>query len=390
MATERLDKGHLLEAARELAQVAGLSADRIEADRRLPPILTGAMADAGLFRMLVPRDLGGAEMDLADFLEVVGVFAAVDASTAWCVNQNNVFATNAARMPTATAREIWSDRRAVISNGPPTPGTVAVAVPGGYRVTGTWNFSSGMPHATWVAALSPLQDGGEEKERPAVDYERGIVLLIPKAQVEKVDVWHVSGLRGTGSLSFTATDLFVPEERSYRVDAEPLCDGPLYRIPTVLLFAAGFGTVALGNARAALDAAIEIARSKTPVMRTSVLMHASTTQRQIGEAEAAWASAKAYLSEAAGALWEGGRGGSGPAPEDRIRTRLAGTHAIRTGAEVVRTAYDIAGSDGIFAGNPIQRRLLDAQVITQQVQGRMTHYDTAGAYYLGLGPTTLF
>ncbi len=389
MVKELKDTERYLDAARTLAETAASEADRIDAERRLPPELAGAMADAGLFRLLVPRALGGAEMDLADFLGVVDAFAAVDASTAWCVNQNNVFGTNAARMPPATAREIWSDPRAVISNGPPVPSTRAVPVPGGYTVTGTWNFSSGMPHATWVAALSPL-GGAQELDRPAVDYERGIVLLIPKDQVEAVDAWHVSGLRGTGSLSFSARDLFVPQERSYRVDAPAACGGALYRIPTVLLFAAGFATVALGNARAALDAAIAIARTKTPVMRTSELMHASTTQRQIGEAHAAWASARAFLEEAARALWEGASEADGPSQEERIGVRLAGTHGIRTGAQVVRAAYDIAGSDGIFAGNPVQRRLLDAQVITQQVQGRMTHYDTAGAFYLGLEPTTLF
>ena len=384
-----MDTEHYLTAAQAAAEIAAEDADLIDADRRLTPRLAEMMADAGLFKLLVPRRFGGSELDFREFLRVVAIFAAVDASTAWCVNQNNVFATNAARMAPETAREIWSDPRGVISNGPPNPSTRAIPVPGGYRVTGHWNFSSGMPHATWVAALSPLGEPGE-RDRPAVDYERGIILLVPKDQVETVDAWQVTGLRGTGSFSFEATDLFVPEERSYRVDAPPHCDGPLYRIPTVLLFAAGFATVALGNARSALDAAVSVARVKTPVMRTSELMHASTTQRQIGEAEANWASARAFLSEAVNELWEGAGRSDGPTADERIRLRLAGTHGIRTGASVTRTAYDIVGSDGIFAKSPVQRRLLDAQVITQQVQGRMTHYDTVGAHYLGLEPTTLF
>ena len=378
-----------LDIAREMARRAAEAADRIDDERRLPPDLAADMADKGLFRLLVPHSLGGHELDFLDYLAIVDVFARADGSTAWCVNQNNVFATDAVRMPVETAREIWADPGAVISNGPHTPSTVAVPTQGGYRVTGRWNFSSGIRHANWVAALAPLERLDEGRQQSA-DHDREVLLLVPRDQVEVLDVWQVNGLRGTGSFSFQAEDLFVPSSRSYGADDAPSESGPLYVVPKVLMFSSGFATVALGVARSALDAAIDIAGEKIPVKRTSVLRDTSTTQRQVGEAEALWRSARAFLMEAAGALWESAVDRGALTPEERIRLRLAGTHGIRTAARVVAVAYDVAGSGGIFKSNPVQRRLQDVQAITQQVQGRMTHYDTAGAFYMGLDPKSSY
>ena len=372
-----------------MAKRAAESADRIDAERRLPPELAADMADEGLFRLLVPRSVGGAEMDFPEYLRVVETFALADGSVAWCVNQNNVFATDAVRMPAGTAQEVWNDPRAVISNGPPTPSTRAVPVDGGYRVTGRWNFSSGIRHSKWVAALSPVARTDEDGQQGSHS-TREIVFLMPKDQVELLDVWQVNGLRGTGSFSFQAADLFVPASRAYGPDDPSREPGALYLVPKVLMFATGFGTVALGVARSALDAAIDIAGKKVPVKRTSVLRDTSTTQRQIGEAEAGWRSARAFLQEAVSVLWDSACTDGAVAEEERIRLRLAATHAIRESARVAAVAYDVVGSSGIFAGNPVQRRLQDAQVITQQVQGRMDHYDLAGAFYLGLDPRSTY
>ena len=146
--------------------------------------------------MLLPRSLGGAEMEHPDFLKIVRVFAEVDASVAWCVNQNNVFSTNAVRVPEETATEIWTVQRNVVTNGPPVSGSRADVVEGGYRLSGRWNFSSGIPHATWVAALAPVYHPGHDESSETR------TLLLPKHQVKMLDIWQVGGLRGTGSLSF--------------------------------------------------------------------------------------------------------------------------------------------------------------------------------------------
>ena len=285
MAIAQHNIGYYLEAARALATRVAAAADRIDREREIPSELAGELAEKGFFRLLVPGSLGGAELDFLDYLQIVQVFGEADGSVAWCINQNNVFATNSVRMPEQTAREIWSDRQAVVSNGPPISSATAVTVDGGYRLTGRWNFSSGIRHATWVAALTPVSHPDRD-ENAVTDRDSVRTLLIPKQDVNLVDVWQVGGLRGTGSFSFEADDLFVPSSRTYGPSDEPREDGALYVIPTGLMFGSGFATVALGVARASLDAAIDLAGRKTPVSGRGMLRDEATTQRQIGQAEA--------------------------------------------------------------------------------------------------------
>ena len=387
MTVARRSISSYLEAARELATRVAAEADRIERERKIQPEIAHEIADKGLFRLLVPRSLGGAELDYLEYLQIIQVFAEADASTAWCVNQNNVFATNSARMPEQTSREIWSDGRAVVANGPPTSSSEAVSVDGGYRLTGRWNFSSGIRHATWVAALVPISYP-DQGDYASTDRKEVRTLLMPKDDVRLVDVWQVNGLRGTGSFSFEADDLFVPGYRSYGPADGPREDGALYVLPTGLLFPSGFATVALGVARASLDAAIDLAGTKAE--DREMLRDKPTTQRQIGTAEAIWRSAQAFLYESASSVWESACENHSLATEERIRLRLASTHAIRMAAEVVDIAYNVCGSSSIFASNPIQRRFQDVHVITQQVQGRLAHYDTAGQFFLGLKPEGTF
>ncbi len=116
----------------------------------------------------------------------------------------------------------------------------------------------------------------------------------------------------------------------------------------------------------------------------------SATQRMVGEAEAIWGAAKAYLREAAADVWEEASRHRDLTDEARIRLRLAGTHGIRCASQVVDIAYALGGAGSIFADNPVQRRFRDVHTITQQIQGRLSHYDTAGQFFLGLEPNGLF
>ena len=383
-ATTDIDMDQYLETAHDLADLVRTATDRIEAERRIPPDISNEIADRGFFRLLLPKSLGGAEMEHPDFLKIVRVFAEADASVAWCINQNNVFSTNAVRVSAETAREIWTVQRNVVTNGPPVPGTRADVVDGGYRLSGRWNFSSGIPHATWVAALAPVFHPGQEEPSETR------TLLLPKKQVKMLDIWQVGGLRGTGSLSFEADDVFVPAAHSYPTTAKSSESGPIYVLPTTMMFCSGFATVALGTARAGLDAAIELSKSKTQHFQQAKMSDLSTTQRMVGQAEAIWNSARAFLNEASLAMWAGAKANHSLTMEERINVRLSSTHAIRQAAEVVDIAYALCGSSAIFAVNPIQRRFQDVHTITQQVQGRLTHYDTAGQFFLGLEPGGIF
>ncbi|ETX01660.1 MAG: hypothetical protein ETSY1_06470 [Candidatus Entotheonella factor] len=389
MSTVQCDIGYYLDTAHDLADRISAHTDRIDNERQLPPEITDEMADKGLFRLLIPPSLGGAQLDHPDFLKIVEIFAEVDASAAWCVNQNNVFAINSTRMDKETAHKLYQDPRLVITNGPPTSASQAVPAEGGYRLSGRWSFSSGIPHATWVAALTPVRHPGDAP-RPLSDRSTSRIFLVPKEDVRMIDTWDVVGLRGTGSFSFEIDDLFVPDAHTFDPATKPNADGPVYCIPPMLLFAAGFATVALSTARAALTASVELAKTKVEMLSDHALREMSATQRMVGEAEAMWGAAKAYLREAVLAVWESACKDRCLSDEDRIRLRLAGTHGIRCASQVVDSAYALGGAGSIFASSPVQRRFRDVHTITQQIQGRLSHYDTAGQFFLGLEPEGLF
>ena len=252
-----------LDAARKLAPMIQSCADQIEADRELPQPLFEALADAGLFQLALPRTLGGAELDLPTYVQVLEEIGKADASTGWVVNQCAIFATYAARMPRDIARLIWIDTpRSIVANTP-IPTAKAVVVPDGYRVTGRQGFSSGCRHAAWLAARAHIFENGQPRLKDGQPEER--YLFVPAAEAELLDTWHVRGMRGTGTHDFAVSDVFVPAERTVLQAGAPLLEtGPLYEIPRSLLFASGDAAVALGLARSCLAAFFELAGAKTP------------------------------------------------------------------------------------------------------------------------------
>src|SRR5690348_877147 len=140
-----------VERARELGPELAAAADEIERRRELPEPIVEALIDGGLFRLLLPRALGGAELPPAAYVQVIEEVAKHDASTAWCLGQANGCAMTAALLDPEVAREIFAGRRGIVAWGPPGPAE-AQEVAGGCRLTGTWSFASGSHHATWLGA----------------------------------------------------------------------------------------------------------------------------------------------------------------------------------------------------------------------------------------------
>jgi alkylation response protein AidB-like acyl-CoA dehydrogenase len=371
-----------LEAAQKLAPLIRSSADETDAARELPRPLFEALADAGLFHLAVPRSIGGAEIDLPSYVEVIEEIGKADASTGWAVNQGAIYATYSARMPRDVARAIWIDTpRSVVANTP-APTAKAVVVPGGYRVTGRQGFSTGCRHASWVAAHAQVIENGRvrlEGDQPEMRY-----FFVPVAEAELLDTWHVRGMRGTGTHHFAVHDVFVPAERTVLSATAPTLEpGPLYKIPRTLAFASGDAAVALGMARSCLDTFAELAGSKTPRAMQALLRDQSMIQVNVGQAEAALRSGRAFLMETVRDIWSEATVGS-VTLERRAVLRLATTHGIRLAAQVIDTVYNAAGATAAYEGNLIQRHFQDIHVITQHLQGRMAHYELVGRHWLGL------
>jgi alkylation response protein AidB-like acyl-CoA dehydrogenase len=385
------DAGSPLERVHRLAPRIAASADDIERGRRLPAPLVAALHEAGMFRLLLPRALDGAELDPATFVQVTEAIGRIDASTAWVICQTSGCSMVAAYLIPAVAREIFGgDPCGVLAWGPPTTSR-AIAVDGGYRLSGTFNFASGGRHATWLGGLAPIVEAdGTPRQRDGVTERR--TLLFPAAGATMQDVWHVLGLRGTGSDSFTVSDLFVPHEHTVARDdpAERRYQAPLYCFPQGSLYASGFAGVAMGIARSLLDDLLALARDKTPRGYSRTLRESAVTQSQVAQAEARLGAARVYLLSSLQEIWrEVGRAGA-LGLDQRVTIRLAASHAIQQAREVADFAYHAAGGTAVFARNAFERRFRDIHTVSQQLQGRDDHFETVGKHLLGLEPDTTF
>jgi alkylation response protein AidB-like acyl-CoA dehydrogenase len=373
----------VLETARKLQPMIRAAADDIEVARELPRPLFETLADAGLFHLAVPRAIGGAELDLPTYVQVIEELGKADASTAWIVNQGAIFATYAARMPRDVARAIWMDTpRSVVANTPAATAQ-AVVVPGGYRVTGRQGYSTGCRHAAWIAPHAQVIDNGQVRLDGGQPETRYLFVRVDEAEL--LDTWHVRGMRGTGTHHFAVRDVFVPAERSVLSATAPLLEtGPLYRVPRTLCFASGDAAVALGMARTCLETFFELAGAKTPRAMAALLRDQAMVQAQVGQAEAAVRAGRAFLMETVNDLWSTVAAGGVLTLDQRATLRLASTHGIRLAAQVIDTVYNAAGVTAAYDGHLLQRHFQDIHVITQHLQSRLSHYELVGRHWLGL------
>jgi alkylation response protein AidB-like acyl-CoA dehydrogenase len=381
------DAGPWLERVAGLASLIEAAAPAAERERRLPDPVVAALHGAGLLRLLLPRDFGGAEVSPPAFLRVIEALARLDASTAWCVCQGNGCAMTAAYLAPHVADAIWGrDPRALVAWGPGK--TRAEVVDGGYSVTASCAFASGGRHATWFGAHCPVVErDGTPRRRPDGSPEVRTVLF-PAGLAPMTDIWDVIGLRGTGSDAYAVDGLFVREDHTtVREAAEFLrCRGPLYLFPQMALYAIGFSATALGIARAFVDAFLALARDKRPRLAATVLRDNAAVQDEVARGEARLSAARALLVTETERVWAEVLASGELTVAQRMRIRLAGTHGIHEAKTVVDVLYDTAGTTAIFASSPFERRFRDMHTVVQQLQGRKSHFQTVGAWLLGHPP----
>ena len=374
-----------IQRARELGPELDAAAEEIERRRELPEPIVEALIERGLFRLLLPRSLGGAELPPAVYVQVIEEVAKHDASTAWCLGQGTGCTMTAAFLDPEVAQEIFGPKRGIVAWGPPGPAE-ARTVSGGYRLTGTWNFASGSHHATWLGAhVAILAEDGTPRLRP----DGGSIirtLLFPKASARFTDIWHVIGLRGTGSDSYMVTDLFVPEKYTVLRTAEPRPrqSGLLYSFSSSNMYSSGFAGVALGIARSTLEAFVELARDKIPRGAKRTLRDNNVIQSQVARSEARLSAARAFLLGSLEEIWRDVAQSGRLTLDHNTTIRLASTWAIHQAREIVDTAYHAAGATAIFESNPFERRFRDVHTVVQQYQGRQAHFETVGQVLLGL------
>lgn len=376
----------LLTAAASLSPSLRGARDATEAARRLSPSAVEALADAGLFRMLVPAAIGGGEVAPVTMIRAIEAVARADAAAGWCVMVGATSGMMSAYLDESVAREVYGDPRAVTS-GVFAPMGKAVDEGDAYRVSGRWSFASGVEHASYRMGGVVVMSG----DAPVAGAEPMITHVLLRAdQTEVIDTWTVNGLRGTGSHDLSAEGARVPKRLcASLVTDRPRHEGVLYRFPIFGLLAMGIAAVAIAVARESIQDFVSLATAKRPAWSKKSLAHRELVQAHVAEAEGLCRSARAFLFEATEEVTQLAAARGAVGLEERALLRLAATQATRSSARVVDLMYEASGGSAVYAANPIGRHFRDIHVATQHVMVAEPTLVAVGRAFLGLGAEML-
>lgn len=384
-AEERLTGEEILARAKALAPVLRERSEEIEKNRHLPADVVELLRGTGVFRMAVPKSWGGPELDSVVQTEVIEALAYGDASAAWCAMIGMDTPLYASYLDESVARELFTDPDAVTA-GLILPLGRAERVAGGYRVTGHWQFGSGITHADWVVAGCFVHVDGVPEASPSGEPMHWRVMLAPRAQFDVIDTWHTTGLAGSGSRDYKAHDLFVPEERSFSL-GQPRRTGPLHATDSILRNMPG---VPLGLARAALDYVRDMAKTRVNRATQEPWRENYRIQFGIAQAEMELEAARHAVYGGLTKQWELLEAGAELDADQRVSTVLARVNAFRVARSVVSRLYDLVATTAIYRPSPLDRWLRDTNTMCQHVIAQDQIVQSAGAHLLGGTPQNPF
>jgi len=356
-------------------------AARTEELRRLPPETERDLHDAGLFRIVQPKRVGGSEFDYVALVDCAELLGKGDASVAW--NFANL-ASHHWMLGLFDKRAqdlVWDkDPDVLIASSFIFPAGRARKVDGGYRLRGNWPYSSGVASCEWNMLASVVSS---EDEADGIEYR---IFLVHKNDYKIIDTWNSVGLGGTGSNDVEVNDAFVPEALSVAVS--DLAGGPtpgsivnpnaLYALPVFSLFPYVLSGVALGNAQACLDDYVDVARHRASTYNRAKLGDFQSTQIKIAEASAKIDAARRIMrSNCIEAMADARRG---RIPDMAVKTRLRrdGAFSVNLCTEAVSLLFSASGARGLFTTGVLQRQFRDAHAINSHLA---FNFDAAGTNY---------
>lgn len=380
----------LINVVRALEPIIRQHADEAERNHRLSQPVVDALARAGLFRMWVPKTLGGLEVSPLTAYRVVEEVARLDGSTGWCVFIGVSSAVTGTFLADLAAEDMFGRDPLGVMGGSIAGIGKAVVQKDGYLVSGRWPYASGCQHCGWLLALCQVIDGDQPRMTTAGAPEMRVV-HVPREKVTILDdTWDVSGLVGTGSHDFVVEPVFVPEGYTWQfapsIPRGKHYRGPLYQFPLVAVFRLPVSAVALGIAQGAVDAWLALAPSKRAVIALGVLRDQPLVQARIAEAVALVNSSRAWLHTAIQRAWEATLSGEPVSIAGRAELLLAAVNATRRAAEAVQLVYGLAGGSANSRHSSLQRSLRDVHAATQHVGMFPQQYEEAGRMILGLQP----
>ncbi len=333
--------------------------------RTMPADLVRRAKAGGLFRLNLPRSLGGLELDPATTAEIFEEISRADGSAGWTIVIGNSTAFFAWLDP-AVAKELIGNDPGFVSTSMWAPlGQAVPEAPGRFTVTGRWPFNSGCPHAAWLQVGVMVTGAGPPRPGGAPDWR---FAFVPARSAVIEDTWDAMGLRGTGSHHLSLPGVQVPAEHLAAPFFEPARhDAPLWRIPLVTLAAMFLAAVPLGIARRALDEFAAIATSKVRGPAVQSIGHDADAQCQLARAEGALASARSFLFDTIARIWATACRGDEPDLEQRALVLLAANQAVRAGTEAVDRVFGLAGAGAVYAHHPLQRCFRDIHAAGQHI-----------------------
>lgn len=371
----------LLERARsrlpQLRARAGLTEER----RRMPQETERELHDAGLFRILQPRRVGGSELDYVALVDFADVVALADASVAWNLANLASHHWMLAMFDRRAQDAVWNESAdALIASSFIFPAGRARKAAGGYTLSGRWPFSSGVDSSHWNMLAGIV---ASEDEADGVEYR---IFLLKQEDYRIIDAWNAMGLKGTGSNDVEVNDVFVPEHMTLAV--KDVAGGPtpgsaanpgaLYALPVFALFPYVLSGSALGNAQACVDDYVDIARHRASTYNRAKLGDLQTTQIKVAEASARVDAARLIMRQTCIDAMDDARRGRIPAIAEKTRYRRDGAYAVNLCTEAVELLFSASGARGLYTSGALQRQFRDAHAINAHIAFNL---DAAGTNY---------
>jgi 3-hydroxy-9,10-secoandrosta-1,3,5(10)-triene-9,17-dione monooxygenase len=357
-------------------------AERTERLRRLPDETIADLVDAGLLRIVTPERFGGHGLDFDAKLEVALELGRGCGSTAWCYSILTTHSWWLGHFPVQAQEEFFADSPDTLGSSSLDPGRSRVeVVPGGYRLSGRWSFSSGCDAASWVTVGGLVPSGR-------------LWFLVPMAEVTIDDIWFVSGLRGTGSKDLVIDNVFVPAHRvaEQRLIQEGQSDGwalhrrPSYRVPLFALMPTTLVAPVLGMARGMVETFADQLRGRKRPDGTE-LTHAVASQLRLAESSAEADAARCLLRQNTREVLDRAARDETPTLLDRARYRRDHAFMVKLGIRAISRLFEAGGGHALLESNPLQRFHRDALAASQHFGTRWDeNAELYGRVALGLEP----
>ena len=351
----------LVARARTMIPTLRARAEAAEAARKIPDETIADLHTAGFFRILQPRRWGGYEMDPQAFFDVQMALAEGCMSTGWMFGVVGGHPYELALFPDAAQREVWGEDTSVLASSSYQPVGQVERVEGGFFLSGRWGFSTGCDHCKFVllgAMIPSAEAGGPPDMR---------TFLLPRADYKIEDAWHVFGLKATGSQDIVVDRAFVPEYRTHKAIDGFLCqnpgqaenDAPLFSLPWAQVFVRLVSTAAIGGARGAVQAAVDIAKSRISTNTGKASKSDPILLNAIAKAYAELDEMHAVLDRNFSDMMHSARAGQGLPMEKRVLYRYQSASVVRRCAALVDTLMPLLGGRAIYLSSPIVRFWLD-------------------------------